>query len=132
MSQLPLDNYTRIGRLSQPVARAIRRKAAGIYINENYLRHITRKHDAELTALGFDAMTFVSIVVSNYNRIYKGVDDTLLLVIYNGKPKVTAIELNEVLKKGFYEVKTATTMRKAFLKEDKLLWTKEKGKVVVK
>ena len=119
--QLP-NNYTKVGRLSLPVAKAIRRKAADIYIDDNHLRHIFIYHDKELRALGFDALTFVKLVVNNYNRIYKGASTSLLLVIYNGKPKVTAIELNLVLKQGFYEVKTATIVRKTFLKEEKLLW----------
>ncbi|MDR3350295.1 MAG: hypothetical protein LBN98_01440 [Prevotellaceae bacterium] len=121
MKQLP-NNYTKVGRLSQPVAKAIRRKAANIYIDDNHLRHIFIQHQEELAAIGFDALTFVQLVVSNYNRIYKGAGASLLLVIYNGKPKVTAIELNLVLKYGFYEVKTAAIVRKTFLKEEKLLW----------
>jgi hypothetical protein len=88
------------------------------------LRHIVKKHGKELAALGFDASTFVQLVVSGYNRIYEGKDSSLLLVMFNGKPKVTAIELNLVLKTGFYEVKTATTMNKEFLKKRKLLWQK--------
>jgi hypothetical protein len=117
-----LNNYAKVGRLSQPVAKIIRRKAADIYIDDNHLRHIELKHGKELAAIGFDAMTFVRLVVKSYNRIYKGTGNSLQLVIYNGKPKVTAIELNLVLKNGFYEVKTATTMKKSYLKEDNLLW----------
>ncbi|MDR0691582.1 MAG: hypothetical protein LBF69_00925 [Prevotellaceae bacterium] len=122
MKQKLPNNYTKVGRLSLPVAKTIRRKAADIYIDDNHLRHIFMRHDKELRALGFDALTFVKLVVNNYNRIYKGASTSLLLVIYNGKPKVTAIELNLVLKQGFYEVKTATIVRKTFLKEEKLLW----------
>lgn len=122
MKQLPLNNYTKVGRLSQPVAKIIRRKAADIYIDDNHLQHISMKHGKELAVIGFDAMTFVQLVVKNYNRIYKGTGNSLQLVLYNGKPKVTAIELNLALKQGFYEVKTATIMKKSYLKDDKLLW----------
>ena len=80
--QLP-NNYTKVGRLSLPVAKTIRRKAADIYIDDNHLRHIFIHHDKELRALGFDALTFVRLVVNNYNRIYKGSGGSLLLVIYN-------------------------------------------------
>jgi hypothetical protein len=123
MKQLP-NNYIRVGRLSLPVAKTIRRKAADIYIDDNHLRHIENFHNRELAALGFDALTFVKLVVSNYNRIYKGAESSLLLVIYNGKPKVTAIELNLILRQGFYEVKTATVMSKMFLQKKELLWLK--------
>jgi hypothetical protein len=107
-----------------PVAKAIRRKAADIYIDDNHLRHIAIQHGRELAVLGFDPMTFVRLVVRNYNRIYNGTGSSLLLVLYNGKPKVTAIELNLVLKQDFYEVKTATVMKKTFFKDEKLLWPK--------
>jgi hypothetical protein len=118
---LPQTNYIKVGRLSQPVAKIIRRKSADIYIDDNHLKHIALRHGKELEAIGFDAMTFVLLVVKNYNRIYKGTGTSLLLVMYNGKPKVTAIELNLALKQGFYEVKTATIMKKSYLKEDSLL-----------
>ncbi|MDR0714800.1 MAG: hypothetical protein LBF89_11180 [Bacteroidales bacterium] len=118
-------SYAKIGRLSMPVAKAIRRKAAYIYIDENHLQHIFINHCKELSALGFDALTFVKLVVTNYNRIYRGAGNSLLLVIYNGNPKVTAIELNIALKKGFYEVKTATVMSKIFLQKKELLWPKQ-------
>ena len=120
-----MNNYQKVGRLRMPVAKAIHRKAANIYVDDNHLRHITNTHSLEFEALGLDAITFVTLVVNGFNRIYKGSGKSLLLVIYNGKPKVTAIELNFALKKGFYEVKTATVMRKAFLNEDKHLWTKK-------
>ncbi|MDR3350297.1 MAG: hypothetical protein LBN98_01450 [Prevotellaceae bacterium] len=50
MKQLP-NNYTKVGRLSQPVAKAIRRKAANIYIDDNHLRHIFLRHQEELAAI---------------------------------------------------------------------------------
>ncbi|MDR0667637.1 MAG: hypothetical protein LBF90_03340 [Prevotellaceae bacterium] len=119
-----LYGYERVGRLKMSVARAIRREAADIYVTRNYLRHIENEHPKELNLLGLEAIMLVRMVVNQYNRIYKGSGDSLLLVVYNGRPKATAIELNWALKEGFYEVKTATIMKKEFLKKEKLLWLK--------
>jgi hypothetical protein len=119
-----LETYQKVGRLRQPVAKAIRRKAANIYINDNHLRHILNRHAEELASVGLDPITLVCLVVNNFNRIYKGKGQSLLLTIYNGKPKVTAIELNFAIRKGFYEVKTATITRKTYLKDEDLLWQK--------
>jgi hypothetical protein len=120
------NNYHKIGRLRLPVAKSIHRPAADIYIDGSHLKHIANRHGAELAALGFDAFTFVTLAVGNYNRIYKGSGDSLLLVIYNGKPKVAAIELNFSLREKFYEVKTAVIVRKGFLKEEQCIWKAEK------
>ncbi|MDR0667607.1 MAG: hypothetical protein LBF90_03190 [Prevotellaceae bacterium] len=122
------DNYTEVGRLTAPIAKEIHRKAAYIYINRNYLRHIENDHPKELNALGIDAITLVRLVVNQYNRIYKGSGDSLLLVVYNGRPKAAAIELNWALKDEFYEVKTATIMKKDFLERKTLLWPLEDKK----
>ena len=124
MKTQPTNDYFHVGRLSQPVAKNIKRKAANIYVDNNHLRHIENKHGVELAALGFDAMSFIKLVVKGFNRIYKGTGNSIQLVIYNGKPKVTVIELNLVLKAGFYEVKTATIMKKTYLKPEKLLLIK--------
>jgi hypothetical protein len=48
--QLP-NNYNKVGRLSLPVAKAIRRKAADIYVDDNHLRNIFLRHSKELKAL---------------------------------------------------------------------------------
>jgi len=117
-------HYKKIGRLSLAIAKAIRRKSADIYIDENHIKHIEINHSKELNSIGFDAETFVCLVVENFNQIRIGKNESLLLVIYNGKPKVTAIELNYVLKTKFYEVKTATIMSKKRLKSKVILWEK--------
>lgn len=114
-------NYTKVGRLKQPIAKEISRKAAYIYVDDYHLKHIENKHQHELSSVGLDAFNFVKLVVGGFNQIRKGSGNSILLVIYNGKPKVVAIELNYSIKKGFYEVKTATIMSKKSIERKDLL-----------
>ncbi len=114
----------KVGRLKQPIAKAIRRKSADIYITENYLKHIFYRHEKQLAEIGFTPEMFLEIVLKDYNRIYRGTGESLLLVKWNGAPKVAAIELNLAFKREFYEVKTAFIQDKSRLKCDNLLWKK--------
>ena len=118
-------HYQKVGRLRKPIADAINRKAADIYISDNHLKHIFNKHRAELELVGLTPKIFVDLVVSGFNRIYKGVENSLWLVIYNGSSQVVVIDMNYALKKGFYEVKTATVVNKNNLKSKELLWIKK-------
>jgi hypothetical protein len=115
----------KIGRLSQPIAKAIRRKSADIYITENYLKHIFIKHEIQLAAIGFTPKMFLEVVIKEYNRIYRGTGNSLLLTKWNGTPKIAAIELNLAFKEGFYEVKTAFIREKRRFKNEDLLWKKK-------
>ena len=117
--------YRKVGRLRTPVAAAIERKPADIYINDKQLRHIFHRHEEDLAHFGLTPKVFVDLVVNNFNRIYKGGGRSLLLVLWNGKPKVVAVELNFALKKEFYEVKTASVYRKEFFCNKQQLWAKK-------
>jgi len=68
-------HYEKVGRLRKPIADAINRKAADIYISENNLKHILLKHGAELEGVGLTPKIFVDLVVMGFNRIYKGVEN---------------------------------------------------------
>jgi len=118
--------YEKVGRLRKPVAEAIGRKAADIYIDQNHLRHIFNKHMDDLAQLGLTPKIFVDLVVAGFNRIYKAKRQSLYLVMQNGKLNVVVIEMNFAFKKGFYEVKTATVMRNDFFNNKELLWEKKK------
>ena len=120
-------HYKKVGRLKKPIADAIGREPAYIYISQNYMKHIFLRHKKEIAALGFTPKAFVDLVVANFNCIYKGIaGESLLLVIQNGKSKVVAIEINYALKEEFYEVKTAFVTEKNLLEKRELLWTKLK------
>jgi len=116
-------HYEKVGRLRKPVADAIGRDPADIYISENYLKHVFLRHKAEIEQLGFTPKSFIKLVVIGFNQIYKGSGESLLLVMQNGKSKVVAIEMNFAFKEGFYEVKTAFVMEKKLLEKKELLWS---------
>ncbi len=115
----------KVGRLIQPIAKAIRRKSADIYITENYLKHIFIGHEKQLAEIGFTPQMFLEVVMKDFNRIYRGKGNSLLLVKWNGTPKVAAIELNLAFNREFYEVKTAFIHRKGQFKDENLLWKKK-------
>ena len=118
--------YEKVGRLRKSVADAIGRKAADVYIDQNHLRHVFNKHKDDLAQLGLTPKMFVDLVVTGFNQIYKAQRNALYLVIQNGKSNVVVIEMNYAFKKGFYEVKTATVMRKDFFNGKELLWERKK------
>ena len=122
-------HYTKVGSLRKSVATQIKRKPADIYISENHLKHIFIRHKSEMEKIGLTPQMFVDLVLNGFNRIYRGKDEALLLVLWNGKPKVTIIELNLAFEKTSYEVITATIMRKEYLDDRELLWKKEEGLV---
>jgi len=118
-------HYRKVGRLSPTIAKAIRRKSADIYIDENHITHIFNRHEKELASIGFTPMMFLNAIINNFNRVYKGNRNALILVKWNGVPKVVIIELNLALKEGFYEVLTALIRAKKSLKTKDLLWQKK-------
>jgi len=119
-------HYKKVGRLSPTIAKTIRRKSADIYIDENHVKHIFDRHEKELAKVGLTPLMFVDLVVNNYNRIYKSNNrQSILLVQWNGTPKVAVTELNLAFKNEFYEIKTAFVKTKDTFRNLKLLWKKE-------
>ncbi|MDR0438217.1 MAG: hypothetical protein LBH22_07965 [Bacteroidales bacterium] len=118
--------YKKIGRLRKNIADQIRKPAANIYVDDNHLKHIFEKHTNELAKVGLTPEMFVDLVVNNFNRIYKSNNrESILLVQWNGTPKVAVIELNLAFKDRFYEIKTAFVKTKVSFKNLKLLWKKK-------
>ncbi|MCL2416639.1 MAG: hypothetical protein FWD02_01720 [Bacteroidales bacterium] len=122
-------HYKKIGKLKKSIANHIGRKPADIYISENHFKHIFIRHKDEMENIGLTPQMFIDLVLNGFNRVYKGKNEALLLVLWNCKPKVTVIELNLALEKEFYEVIAATIVRKKYLEDRELLWKKEKGLV---
>ncbi|MCK9254582.1 MAG: hypothetical protein GX793_05965 [Bacteroidales bacterium] len=121
-----LELYQKVGRLKLSVAKSIGVKCADIYISKNHVRHINKKHKKELEQLGINAVDFVKFIVTNFNQIRQGTNNSLLLVIYNERmAKVAAIDLNHSFKKIFWEVKTAQPRYSNPLIKKKLLWQKK-------
>jgi len=98
-------------------------KACDIVIYERELVHIDTKHHKELNEIGMRAFDFVKFVVSNFNTIFKGSDNSYLLAFVNDKTsKIAAIELTitEDTKEA-YKIKTATPINTERLSNKKLL-----------
>ena len=113
--------YQKVGMLQKAVADAIGRKPGDICVSKGGLRHILEGHSVELAQFGLTPMMIIDAVMANYNRIYKGKEEALLMVVFGRTiPKVVIIEM--AFEKDFYRVKTATVMRKAFLNKKELLW----------
>lgn len=116
--------YIKVGRLKMTVARQAHLKSADIYVTENYLKHIERKHKLELQTLCIDAYSYVKLIVDNYNQIRQGPENSVLLVIFRDGSyhDVAAIKLTYVSSKDIWEVKTAQPRNTKDVSKRKLLW----------
>lgn len=122
-----LDYYQKVGRLRSNIAKSIGVKCADIYISDSYIEHIKKRHGKELAQLGMSAIDFVKFVITNFNQVRKGSNNSLLLVVYGErKSKVAAISLNYSLEEeGFWEVKTAQPRLTTRIENFKILWNKK-------
>jgi len=85
--------------------------------------HITKKHINDLLSNGYtDVDTFVNDVVTNFNQLRLGKDKTIMLVKWNGLPKVVFIALNFNIQTNCYTVGSAGLFRKDYIEKRKLLW----------
>lgn len=116
--------YIKVGRLKMSVAKAAHLKCADIYVSENYLRHIEKKHYPELRSLGICALDYVNLIVKNFNQIRQGSDDSVLLVIFNDNDlhDSAALKLIYISKENIWEVKTAQPRSTRDILKRKKLW----------
>lgn len=120
----PNNEPIKIGRLRMPIAKAIGRKSADIYVMQNYLQHINNEHP-EFKKLGLTAFLYIKSITDNFNQIHKGSGTSLLLVVFNGdKNPVVAVDMNYSIKRGAWEVKTAQIRREKDIKKSEMLWEK--------
>jgi len=130
-----LFGYIKLGRLSKPIANKISRTPANIYIDYDHLRHIENGKSEYLTKIKTDALTYVKNIIDGYSEIRKGRGDALLLVMKmenenpsnqkNDKREVIVVELQLIVKKNIYTVKTAMPRIK-FAKNETLLYQMKK------
>lgn len=121
--------YVKVGRIRKGVADEAGIKCADVYIATHYLNHIKDRHKTELKLLGLSPILMVKIVLDNYNRIYQGSEESILLVCFEEKAKshlTAALTLNYIVKKGFWEVRTAQPRSSDNLKKKKEIWKKKK------
>lgn len=89
--------------------------------------HIERSEGLkQLKENGFDnARDFIEYVSDNYDAIYEGRNNTLIIVKKDEKSNIAYLSLkqNKVDKEIFYTVESGLISRQNYLKENKLLWT---------
>ena len=120
-----IDPFIKVGRIKKSVAEKAHIKSADIYISQDHISHIETKHKAELEAVGISAMNFVKFVLSNFNQIRLGSNESFLLVVYEEKKNMhntAAITLNYISKKGFWEIRTAQPRKTKDIEKRKRIW----------
>lgn len=117
-------NIHRVGRISWTIAKQAHIKCADIVITTNYLRHIANTHSKELLQLGMDAYGYVRFIVTNFNCIRKGTDDSILLVVdtNNRQSHVAALGLLYDSEKEYWQIKTAQPRETDAVRRKKKLW----------
>ena len=98
-------------------------KAYDIVVSERDLVHIQNEHNTELEAIGLTAFDFVKYIADNFNKIYKGSGNSVLLVVWREKTSYTAaIELYLTKQNDVYKIKTALPMNTVTLSKKKLFY----------
>ncbi|MDR1739895.1 MAG: hypothetical protein LBR45_03985 [Bacteroidales bacterium] len=77
--------FTKVGRITMPIARAAKMKAADICVDNNHVRHVANEHKRELTQLGISAIDLIKLVATSFNRIYQAKKGCFFIVIYDSK-----------------------------------------------
>lgn len=116
--------YTKVGRLSLAISRKAHIKCADIVIDQAHINHIHDKHGKELQKLGMSAFDYIAFIVSNYNRIYRNADGSILLVVahIDTSADTCCIQLHYL--NGWWEIRTAQPRRKIM---GTLLYTNKKS-----
>ncbi len=121
---LTADGSTELGRIDEDVAKAAGIAAGEIRANVGAVRHAEEGHGGEILGSGYpDVETFFFDVLSAYERVYRGSNDSLLLTKpLGGHHAVAAIEL--VNEDGVYRAKTGWTIRERKLNKKELLFAR--------
>jgi len=126
------------GEISQEIAQKIRRQAGKIRLRigkqeengNNYgEKHIERSDRLlQLRENGYEnARDLVQDVAENYNQIYAGKNNRLILYKKNHNDAMIYVELTPFTEGDYYDVKTAMISRKDFMKNKKPLWEYQSG-----
>ena len=121
---LTADGSTELGRIDEDVAKAAGIAAGEIRANVGAVRHAEEGHGGEILGSGYpDVETFFFDVLSAYERVYRGSNDSLLLTKpLGGHHAVAAIEL--VNEDGVYRTKTGWVIREKALNKKELLFAR--------
>jgi hypothetical protein len=97
-------------------------KACDIVVYDSELVHIQNHHGKELSELGMTSLDFIRFVTGNFNSIYKGTGNSVLLAVKQEKTsKIAAIELTEISGRNKYKTNTAFPIKTEKLYSKKLL-----------
>jgi hypothetical protein len=115
----------KIGRISRTVAKQSGLQCADIYLSEDYLKHISGKHIREIEKVGLTPEDFIRCIAKEYNRIVKGSDDSIMLVVYRknkGLHYAAALRLIYVNSSNLWKVTTAGVRRTTDIEKRKVFW----------
>lgn len=115
------------GEITPEMSKIMRRQAGKIRLRRGDdtqgLVHIEARHKADFAALGFTgAVDFISQVASGFTKIYKGNGAALDVVIDDEKRGMLIVQLEPAEDGDFYDIKTATPIRRAQFKNKEPLW----------
>lgn len=121
------DGGVDYGQISAEMGKAMRRQAGAIRLrqgNEAWgLTHIEMRHGRDVVAMGYsDARDFVSKVAQGFTKIYSGRGAALDVVIDNEARGMLIVSMEPAADGDFYDIKTATPIRRDQFKNEKPLW----------
>lgn len=123
------DGGVDYGQISAEMGKAMRRQAGAIRLrqgNEAWgLTHIEMRHGRDVVAMGYsDARDFVSKVAQGFTKIYSGRGAALDVVIDNEARGMLIVSMEPAADGDFYDIKTATPIRRDQFKNEKPLWVR--------
>nr|HRL98918.1 hypothetical protein [Acidovorax sp.] len=115
------------GEITPEMGKAMRRQAGKIRLRRGDetqgLVHIENRHAKDFAALGFNStQDFVSQVASGFTKIYKGRGAALDVVLDDQARGMLIVSLEPSADGDFYDIKTATPIRRDQFKNEEPLW----------
>ena len=123
--KITIPDMKKIGRITQPIAKAIKKPAADIYLSKYWIKHNERYHSKEIKSVGMTVEQFIIWVVENFNQIRAATGESITLIVYNGDDtSMTATIDITIQSNDNYELKTAQPRRIESLANKQILWEK--------
>lgn len=123
--KITIPDMKKIGRITQSIAKAIKKPAADIYLSKYWIKHNERYHSKEIKSVGMTVEQFIIWVVENFNQIRAATGESFTLIVYNGDDtSMTATIDITIQSNDNYEVKTAQPRRIESLANKQILWEK--------
>ena len=115
------------GEITPEMGKAMRRQAGKIRLRRGDetqgLVHIEARHAKDFASLGFEsAQHFVAQVAKGFTKIYKGRGAALDVVLDDQARGMLIVSLEPSVDGDFYDIKTATPIRRDQFKNEEPLW----------